>query len=451
MVSMSVSYSSIKAASEPEAIAELLATRVIGPVMPSVVVKKVRPKSGRRFEAPRVMWNVYEAELELAGGIAATSLIWTKAFFTDEGCREYQQRISRLLSSQNGNPLDPRGYVQFFSDLNLFLFFFPTDPVFPKMSSVFDPQAMAPMLREHFLELSPTAQIESLNATRVKYLPEISCIVRYDAEVGAERPLTIYGKLQHSKRGAMTYEVMQALWDLPARQAGDLIVSRPLAYYPSHSLLLQSELQGDEIKSDRHSEIFMAQCEAAGRAIGHIHNSGISVGQPHTAEVEIERLELRLEQFKVSAPRIFFLLRDLLKHIAVKAEKVLPEAPVPSHGDYKYNQFLYDGEHFGMIDVEYFVQAEPSFDLGKYCGHLVPSNPKDWSDSARAEECRRLFLDAYLSVRPAYKGARFSLYEALSLATRALVVAWSQPRNWEHTAETLVAMGFERLKTRWGE
>jgi len=451
MVSMSISYSAIKAASEPEAIAELLATRVIGPVMPSVVVKKVRPKSGRRFEAPRVMWNIYEAELELADGLTANSLIWTKAFFTDEGCREYQQRISRLLSSQNGNPLDPRGYVQFFSDLNLFLFFFPTDPVFPKMSTVFDPHAMAPMLREHFEGLRPKADIQSLSCTRVKYLPEISCIVRYDAEIGEERPLTIYGKLQHSKRGAMTYEVMQALWDLPARQTGDLIVARPLAYYPSHSLLLQSELQGDEIKSDRHSEIFMAQCEAAGRAIGHIHNSGITVGQPHMADVEIERLELRLEQFKMSAPRIFFLLRDLLKHIAVKAEKVAPETAVPSHGDYKYNQFLYDGEHFGMIDVEYFVQAEPSFDLGKYCGHLVPSNPKDWSDSARAEECRRVFLDAYLSVRPGYKGARFSLYEALSLATRALVVAWSQPRNWEHTAETLVAMGFERLKTRWGE
>ena len=162
-------------------------------------------------------------------------------------------------------------------------------------------------------------------------------------------------------------------------------------------------------------------------------------------------LQGRLEQFKMSAPRTFFLLRDLLKHIAVKAEKIAPEDPVASHGDYKYNQFLYDGERFGMIDVEYFVQAEPSFDLGKYCGHLVPSNPKDWSDTARAEECRRVFLDAYLSVRPGYKGARFSLYEALSLATRALVVAWSQPRNWEHTAETLVAMGFERLKTRWGE
>jgi aminoglycoside phosphotransferase (APT) family kinase protein len=414
-------------------------------------VKKVRPKSGRRLEAPRVLWNVYEAELELPGGVAATSLIWTKAFFTDEGAKEYQHRISRLLAAQNGNPLDPAGYVQYLPDLSLFLFFFPTDPVFPKMPAVFEPAAIGPLLAPHFSELAPGATPASLSCHRVKYLPEISCIVRYDAEIGAERPLRIYGKLQHSKRGAMTYEVMRALWDLPARQQGDLVVAQPLGYYPSHSLLLQSELQGDEIASDRHSPVFMAQCEAAGRAIAFIHNSGISVGAPHGADVELERLYSRLDQFKLSGPRVFFLLRDLLKQISAKADRVPLEMPVPSHGDFKYNQFLYDGHQFGMIDVEYFVQAEPSFDLGKYCGHLVPSNPKDWSDTARAEECRRVFLDAYLAVRPGYDGRRFSLYEALSLATRALVVAWSQPRNWEHTAETLVAIAFERLKTRWGE
>src|SRR2546430_6654202 len=63
-----------------------------------------------------------------------------------------------------------------------------------------------------------------------------------------------------------------------------------------------------------------------------------------------------------------------------------------------------------------------SFDLGKYCGHLAPSVPKDWSDTAVAAEARRIFLEAYMAVCPDYLGARFPAYEALSLATRALVV-----------------------------
>jgi aminoglycoside phosphotransferase (APT) family kinase protein len=153
----------------------------------------------------------------------------------------------------------------------------------------------------------------------------------------------------------------------------------------------------------------------------------------------------------MSGPKIFTLLRGLLEQIVARAHRVPAENAVPSHGDFKYNQFLFDGKSFGLIDVEYFVKGEPSFDLGKYCGHLTPSVPRDWSDTVRANEARRVFLDAYCTVRPEYRGARFSLYEALSLATRALVVVWSQPRNWEYTAETLVALAYERLKTPWGE
>jgi thiamine kinase-like enzyme len=244
---------------------------------------------------------------------------------------------------------------------------------------------------------------------------------------------------------------MQALWNLPARASGELILAEPLAYYPRLDLLLQSELPGEEVKGDRHSEVFMDQCDAAGRSIGHIHNSGISVGAPHSASSEIDRLWNRLEEFKMSGPRVYFLLRDLLKQIRTRDEKVPLEDPVPSHGDYKYNQFLYDGKNFALIDVEYFVQAEPSFDLGKYCGHLSPSMPKHWSDTVQANEGRRVFLDAYCRVRREYRGDRLPIYEALSLATRALVTMWGQSKGWQYTAETLVALAFERLKTRWGE
>ena len=448
---MPVNYSTIKAISEPAAMETLLAEQVLGPVLPSVQIKKVRTKSGRRFEAPRVLWNVYEAELEMPGGIEARPLFWTKALFNDADCEDYRARISRLLESQNGNPLDPQGYARFFSDLNLFMFFFPTDPVFPRLGKVSTPGLVDPLLIEHFKKMRPDAQIQAITSTRVKYLPEISCILRYQAEIGEEHPLTIYGKVQHSRRGAMTYDVMKALWDLPARASGDLVIAQPLAYYPQDALLLQSELPGEEVKGDRHSEIFLRQCQVAGTMIGHIHASAIDAGEPHTVDVEIDRIYKRLEEFKLSAPRVYMLLRDLLKQISAKAQKLPPEAPVPSHGDYKYNQFLFDGNGYGMIDVEYFVQAEPSFDLGKYCGHLWPAQPKDWSDTAQAKEARRIFLDAYLAVRPEYDGRRFAIYEALSLATRALVVTWSQGRNSSYMAETLTALGYEQLKMRWGE
>jgi len=450
-MAMTVSYSAIKAASQPDAMEEFLANEVIGPILPAVQVKKVRTKEGRRFEAPRVLWNVYEAYLEMPGGAEVRPLLWTKAFFDDQECERYRVRNEGLLRKLGGNPLDPRGYARFFPELNLFLFFFPADPIFPAMPAVFDARAMSPLLTDHFGRLRPDVAIQSVEAVRIKYLPEISCILRYDAAIGEDRPLSIYGKIQHSRRGQLTYDVMKALWELPARANGDLIIAEPLGYYPRYDLLLQSELPGEDVKGDRHSEVFLAQCEAAGRTVGHIHASAITVGEPHSIDVEIDRLQRRLEEFKMSSPKVYLMLRDLLKQITAKAARVPAEAVVPSHGDYKYNQFLYDGEKFGLIDVEYFVQAEPSFDLGKYCGHLVPSLPKHWSDTAQADIGRRIFLDAYCQVRPEYRGARFALYEALSLGVRALVLTWSQSRNWDYTAQTLIALAYERLKTPWGE
>jgi hypothetical protein len=448
---MSVTYSTIKEMSEPDVIKDFLADEVMRPLLPSVRVKKVRATSGRRFEAPRVLWNVYEAQLELPGGAEAKPLFWTKAFFNDADCEDYRQRIHWVLNHRNGNPLDAVGYVRFFPDLRMFLYFFPTDPTFPSLPSVFDTQSMRPILEPHFKYLRPDAEIRAINAVRVKYLPEISCIVRYEADIGEEKTLNIYGKVQHSRRGAFTYDVMKALWDLPARSNGEMLLSEPLAYYPKLDLMLQSELPGEDVKGDRHSDLFIQESEIAGRTIGHIHASGITVGMPHTVDVEINRLYDRLEQFKMSSPKVYLGLRDLLKQITARADRLPAETPVPSHGDYKYNQFLYDGSQFGLIDVEFFVQAEPSFDLGKWCGHLAPSQPKDWSDTERSNLARRAFLDAYCDVRGDYRGMRFPLYESLSLATRSLVVTWTQGRNWEYTAQTLIALSYEKLKTRWGE
>ena len=446
----SVSFSTITGISEPAAFAQLLTESVFAPHLPAVAVHRVRTRPGRRLEAPRALWNVYEVEIDLPDGQRTSRLVWTKAFFNGEDCQEYHSRIQGLLDRLAFNPLDADGYATFIPTYNLFVFFFPVDPVFPMLSTAFDGRRIKPILEPHFRHLLGIDRADSIDIERVKYLPEISAIARYRA-AGAGSGPAIYGKVQHSRKGAFTYEVMQALWALPARSSGELVIAEPLGYYPEYDLLLQSEVPGDDITGDRHSEVFMAQAEAAGRVIGRIHQSGITVGRPHTIDVEIERLKTRLEEFKLSSPSLYLLIRGLLNQIVARARRIAPESPVPSHGDYKYNQFLYDGERFGLIDVEYFVQAEPSFDLGKYCGHLVPSSPGDWSDTAQANVARRTFLDAYQSICPDYEGRRFPLYEALSLATRALVVTWSQARNWEHTAETLVALGFERLKTRWRE
>ncbi|TMD42768.1 MAG: hypothetical protein E6I88_03610 [Chloroflexi bacterium] len=447
---MGVAYSTIEAFSPPEAMEAFLSERIIAPLLPSVRVKKVKKaREGRRYEIPRVLWNVYEATLEMADGEETQRLFWTKAYFADQDREHYQTRIQSLLDRRNGSPLDPKGYARVFPELNLFVFFFPTDPQFSKLGTVYDAGAMREILLPHFAHLNPSATLGPLASVRVKYLPEIASLLRYDADVGEEAPLSIYGKVQHSRRGQLTYDVMRALWDLPARVSGELRFAEPLGYYPDYDLVLQSSLPGDEVKRD--SDCFLAQCEAAGRAIAYIHNSGVTGGPTHSVDIELDKVRERMEQYRMSAPGLYLMVRDVLRQIEAKAARLPSEEPVPSHGDYKYNQFLFDGERFGLLDLEFFAQAEPSFDLGKYCGHLSPAAPKDWTDTALADEGRRIFLDAYCAIRPQYRGRRFALYEAISLTTRTLVVLWGRSRNWEYMAQTLIALAYERLKTPWGE
>src|SRR5437879_2222324 len=115
-MAVTVSYFTIKAVSEPEAMALFLAEQVFGPTFPSLQVRTVRTKPGRRFEEPRMLVTVYEAELEMPGGIEARVLFWTHAFFSDEECEAYKTTTHRLLESKNGNPLDPHRYARFFPD-----------------------------------------------------------------------------------------------------------------------------------------------------------------------------------------------------------------------------------------------------------------------------------------------------------------------------------------------
>ena len=68
-----------------------------------------------------------------------------------------------------------------------------------------------------------------------------------------------------------------------------------------------------------------------------------------------------------------------------------------------------------------------------------------------AEEARTIFIRRYRELRPNATLQRFGLYEALQFALRAMAFMWAQTRDWDRIAESLLVMGFERLKSRLPE
>jgi thiamine kinase-like enzyme len=179
-----------------------------------------------------------------------------------------------------------------------------------------------------------------------------------------------------------------------------------------------------------------------------IHEARVDCDEHITIEAELARLEKVAEKMAYVHPQGHFLLNDLIAHMRERVQKTSPEDVLPTHGDLKYDQFMFHNGEYTLLDFDYYATAETSYDLGKFCANMVPSRPRDWQESLAAEEARVRFLRRYRELRPHATLQRFQVYEALQFALRAMVSMWMQKPGWHRTAETYLVMGFERLKSR---
>ena len=187
---------------------------------------------------------------------------------------------------------------------------------------------------------------------------------------------------------------------------------------------------------------------AAAEALAVIHESQVESDERIDIESELGRLDRVVEQFAYVLPNGHFLLKDLVTHMREAVRKTRAEDWLPTHGDLKYDQFMFHNDQFTLLDFDYFALAETSYDLGKFCAYLIPSNPMDWTESVAAEEARAEFIRRYRELRPLATLQRFGVYESLQLALRAMAFMWAQSRGWERIAETFLVLAFERLKSR---
>jgi aminoglycoside phosphotransferase (APT) family kinase protein len=188
--------------------------------------------------------------------------------------------------------------------------------------------------------------------------------------------------------------------------------------------------------------------EPAAEALAVIHESQVENDERITIQAELERLDRVAEKFAYVHPEGHFLLRDLITHMRERVQKTTEEEWLPTHGDLKYDQFMFHNDRFTLLDFDYFATAETSYDLGKFCAYLVPTRPKDWRDSVAVEDARVRFIRRYRELRPHATLQRFGVYEALQFALRAMASMWGAKPGWHGVAETYLVLGFERLKSR---
>lgn len=407
-------------------------------------VESVR-RRGMRLEPPDSYWSLFNVDIYKEEEERTLRLV-AKGAFNPSG---WESLAGRLVQSGGGRPCDPidgLGYPCLFPDTMHAYWFYPFDPAMPNLPLASDPSHMAGILLGVDDPARRAAAAQNLDIERVRYVPEVGAIIRYSIDLPGS-PGRIFGKVQPGRRGLRTFNIVNSLWTAAARYPGYLNLPRPLGFVPEIGMLLEEGVRGRPVTGKRTSAEFGLAANAAAEALAVIHESGVECDETIYIERELARLDRVAEQFTYVLPRGHFLLKDLLVHMRDRLRKTLEEDVLPTHGDLKYDQFMFHNDTFTLLDFDYFAMAETSYDLGKYCAYLFPSMPRDWQDSAAAEEIRLDFIRRYRELRPNATLQRLGVYEALQLALRAMASMWAHMTGWEQIAETFLVLAFERLKT----
>src|SRR4029079_9393693 len=90
-------------------------------------------------------------------------------------------------------------------------------------------------------------------------------------------------------------------------------------------------------------------------------------------------------------------------------------APVATHGAFRTDQYLIEGDELVMIDMDGFCWAEPERDLGNFLAYLRWKAIRKPADAAFIERAGQVFLEGYAASATAPSARRLAIYEADSL------------------------------------
>src|SRR4029077_2345141 len=191
-------------------------------------LQAVRRRSSR-LEPPDWYWAQFDVVINQNEDERRLRLVAKGALHPDAWAR----LTGRLMQSAAGRRCDPVngiGYPRLFPESQHAYWFYPFDPSMPSLPSAVDPARVAGVLlglRDGAAEIPAASR--RLTIERVRYMPDIGAILRYEMSTPAAT-IDIYGKVQPGNRGLRTYRIVQGLWQAAQRYPGYLNLPRQLGY-----------------------------------------------------------------------------------------------------------------------------------------------------------------------------------------------------------------------------
>jgi hypothetical protein len=271
-------------------------------------------------------------------------------------------------------------------------------------------------MRRRFAALLGDGAVESCAVTPVRYKPAARCVFRYELSGPGRR--VVFGKLL-AEGGDQLMATVGALHAASAAARDMPRIPQPLAFWPDVRMLVQPEVAGGAELNDLAFDPAQDQgvrerwLGEAGARLAGLHAANVA-GPPRTLADDLDELREYIAPMALPRPALAQRYQALVAQVAAQTDTPA-SAPVASHGAFRTDQFMIEGDRLVMIDLDGFCWAEPERDLGNFLAYLGWKAIRRPHDTAFIEHAGRLFLDGYRRAATAPSERRLALYQAASL------------------------------------
>ncbi|MDP9332521.1 MAG: aminoglycoside phosphotransferase family protein [Actinomycetota bacterium] len=287
---------------------------------------------------------------------------------------------------------------------------FEEDPALPGLVVATDGE----MIRERLAEATGRPAIRC-SVTPIRYRPGDHCVVRYelDAPNGVE---VLFGKVVAADPVglAVTLDSLHAA----AADTRCLEIGPARAVFVDLHLVVQHAARGTDLSAlvfggSRPQAARLEALHQAGRCLGALHACAGPHRPKRTLQQDLADVYALLPAVAQADPALASRLSGAADDMC--AHPASTQAFVPSHGSFRADHVLLDGDHATLIDLDGYCSADPARDAGNllaYTGWRALREPRHGLDLG---EGRSVFLAGYASQGFALEPERLRLFEAASM------------------------------------
>jgi aminoglycoside phosphotransferase (APT) family kinase protein len=288
----------------------------------------------------------------------------------------------------------------------------PVDPVMPQLGRLTRPGYVAGLCEE--LSGRSTGASDQASPETVRYRPGQRHVLLLRS--GGHRR-GAYVKTDRDESGARAVPVADLLTQSLRRCEAEIRVVAPVGYSAKDSAAVWWQTRGwplSRLLRDRTGDGARA-VEQAGRALRVLHDGDPGNGH-HPAQALLRSRDHRAEAVSTlrAAEHIAALVpgagrtcRMLVSDLVERLDRLPAEAPTLSHGDFKADNLLVDGDRLTILDLDRVCWADPAMDLGKFLADL-----RWWCPAGDVAALSEVFRSGYGPCDPVRR-ARADLWSAL--------------------------------------